>query len=225
MVDVYVAGKSKKKKKHSSGGKKRERKSVRDIKKIIGSNGSENLFTSFATFPKKVYMEAQEDGEEVVLFLRQHMIVNANWALLVLVLVFVPSFFEFFPPYSVLPTAYRFVVMIAWYLLLFGFALSKFMHWFFNIFVLTDERLIDVDFENLFYRVISDAKIDKVQDVNSVMSGAWQTFFNYGHVFIQTASDKPQFVFQNIPHPDLAVKYINVLIDQEEQEKIEGRVK
>ncbi len=99
------------------------------------------------------------------------------------------------------------------------------MSWFFNIFILTDERVIDVDFLNLFSRVISDAKIDHIQDVNSEMSGVWQTFFNFGTVFIQTAGEKPQFIFQNIPQPDKVVEIINHLIDLEEQEKLEGRVK
>ncbi len=99
------------------------------------------------------------------------------------------------------------------------------MSWFYNIFILTDERIIDVDFLNLFSRVISDAKIDHIQDINSEMSGVWQTFFNFGTVFIQTAGEKPQFTFQNIPQPDKVVEIINHLVDLEEQEKLEGRVK
>jgi len=101
----------------------------------------------------------------------------------------------------------------------------KLMGWFFNIFIMTDERVIDVDFNDLFHRVISEAKTDKIQDVNSVMSGAFQTFFNYGSVFIQTAGELPEFVFENVPNPDLVAKYIGQLIDVEEQEALEGRVK
>lgn len=234
MVDVYKAPKSKNKKskkksaskfdkKHTH--KRHERVSVAKIKKLIGTSGKETFLSSFITFPKWIYIESQDEGEEVVLFLRQHLIVNFKWILIVIVLLVIPTLFDFFPPYELMPENFRFIITLVWYLMLFGYALAKIMYWFFNIFILTDERLIDVDYENLFYRVVSDTKTEKVQDVNSMMSGVWQTFFNYGDVVIQTAGELPQFTFQNIPHPDLVAKYINVLIDMEEQEKIEGRVK
>lgn len=227
MVEVYKASKKLKKKGRKFHGKsgERERLSVTQIKKVIGRNGSEGLLSSFATFPKRVCFDIQEHGETVILFLRQHPIVNLGWFALAIFLVFLPALFGFFPPYAVLPAEYRFVVVMMWYLFVFGFVLAKFMSWFFNVFIVTDERLIDADFENLFTRVVSETKIDRVQDVSSRMAGALRLLFNYGHVFFQTAGEVPEFVFQNIPNPDLVAKYINQLMDLEEQEKLEGRVK
>ncbi len=201
------------------------RQSVKQLQQTIKPTGRNSFLASFLTFPRQICFETQERGESVVLFLRQHPVVNLNWISLTLILSILPLFFTFFPPYANLPTNFRFILILSWYLALFGFVLAKFMSWFFNIFILTDERVVDVDFLNLFSRVISDAKIDHIQDVNSEMSGVWQTFFNYGTVFIQTAGEKPQFTFQNIPQPDKVVEIINHLIDLEEQEKLEGRTK
>jgi hypothetical protein len=99
------------------------------------------------------------------------------------------------------------------------------MGWFFNIYILTDERIVDVDFKNIFFRRISTAKIEEIQDVNIQSSGSFETFFGYGSLFIQTAAEVSEFDFLYVPNPDKVGKILNQLIDLEEQEKIEGRVK
>lgn len=199
--------------------------SVAAIRKLIGKTGSDNLFTSFASFPSKVCFETQDDDEAVVLFLRQHPIVNVPWVLTVILMLTLPSVFIFFPPYGSLPPNFQFVVTLGWYMFVFGFALAKFMGWFFNIYILTDERVVDVDFKNIFFRKISTAKIEEIQDINIQSSGSFETFFGYGSVFIQTAAEVSQFEFMYVPNPDRVGKILNQMIDMEEQEKLEGRVK
>jgi len=204
---------------------KKERKSIVDLKKTISVMGARHLFTSFATFPPSVCFETQDDEESVVIFLRQHPIVNVPWILITLFMLTLPSIFGFFPPYANLPATYQFVVSAGWYLFVFGFSLAKFMGWFFNIYIVTDERIVDVDFLNIFFRRISTAKIEEIQDINVTSSGAMETFFGYGNVFIQTAAEVSQFEFLAVPKPDVVGKILNRMIDLEEQEKLEGRVK
>lgn len=217
MADVYSA---KGKKKGS-----KQRVSVKLLKELLGESKTDGLFTSYATFPPRTHFESQEDGEEVVLFLRQHLIVTVPWIAAVLVALAVPSAFEFFPPYAGLPGAYQLVIDLMWYLFVAGYAFAKLMSWFFNIYILTDERIVDVDFTNILYRKISTAKIEEIQDLHVVASGAFETFFNYGSIFIQTAAEVPEFEFLKIPRPDKVSVIINEMIDMEEQEKLEGRVK
>ncbi len=205
--------------------KKNVRRSVIQIQEMIGKLGSEGLFTSFTTFPTHICFDTQEDEEAIVLFMRQHFIVNLPWIVLALFMLTLPSVFIFFPPYTSLSTGLQFVVSIGWYLFVVGYALAKFMGWFFNIYILTDERVVDVDFKNIFFRKISFAKIEEIQDVNVQSSGAFETFFGYGSLFIQTSAEVPEFEFVAIPNPDKVAKILNQLIDHEEQEKLEGRVK
>jgi len=199
--------------------------SVTAIKKLIGKMGSDNLLTSFISFPNSIYFETQDDEETVVLFLRQHPIVNLKWIVMAIVMLTLPSVFIFFPPYSSLPANFQFVITLGWYMFVFGYSLAKFMNWFFNIYLLTDERVVDVDFQNIFFRKISTAKTEEIQDINIQSSGSFETFFGYGSVFIQTAAEVSQFEFISVPNPDRVGKIINQMIDLEEQEKIEGRVK
>ncbi len=222
MPDVYVAKKSDPAK--TSHGP-HERKSVKQLKEMVGRMGGDSLFTSFASFPTHICFESQEDEEAIVLFMRQHFIVNLPWIVMAIFMLTLPSVFAFFPPYAALPTGMQFVVTLGWYLFVAGYTLAKLMGWFFNIYIVTDERIVDVDFHNIFFRKISTAKIEEIQDVNVQSSGAFETFFGYGSVFIQTAAEVSQFEFVAIPYPDRVGKILNQLIDHEEQEKIEGRVK
>ena len=206
-------------------GESTERKSVTQMRELIGNRGNDSLLTSFSTFPAQVCFETQDDEEAVILFLRQHPVVMVPWIVVAIFMATLPSIFSFFPPFAALPSTYQFVISIMWYLFVFGFSLSKFMSWFFNIYIVTDERIVDVDFVNILYRKISVAKIDEIQDVSIASNGAFETFFGFGNVFIQTAAEVSEFDFMAIPKPDQVGKIINQLIDQEEQEKIEGRVK
>lgn len=227
MTEIYSRVKGKKATQPESGTTPRaaERVSVTHLKSIFKRTGSDGLFSSYATFPPHMYFETQEEGEEVVLFLRQHLIVNVPWMVLVLFALAIPSTFIFFPPYAAVPLAYQFVVSLIWYLFVAGFTLSKLMSWFFNIYIITDERVVDIDFINILYRKVSTAKIDEIQDVSVVSSGAFETFFNFGSVFIQTSAEVPEFEFTKIPKPDKVGAIINQMIDLEEQETLEKRVK
>jgi len=88
----------------------------------------------------------------------------------------------------------------------------------------TDERVVDVDFKSLVYKNISEAKIDKIEDVTYRQGGLIQSFFDFGTVAIQTAAEKREFEFELVSQPSRLAKILNRLIVQEEQEKIEGRV-
>ena len=91
--------------------------------------------------------------------------------------------------------------------------------------IISDERVIDVNFVNLVYREVTDANVDEIQEVTVEMGGAIWTFFNFGNVLVQTAADVPRIVFEAVPQPDRVAKILRELRLQEEQEKIEGRVR
>jgi len=230
VAEVYKA--KKKRRSPSKAGqlragkkRKKERKSVTHLRKHVGMMGKDSSLTSFSSFPTQVCFETQDDGEVVVLFMRQHPVVNVSWVIMMILLLTLPPLFSYFPPYIMLPTSYQWVVSLIFYLFVMGVSLSKFMAWFFNIYIVTDERIIDIDFVNIFYRVMSTAKIDEIQDLSIIQSGVWETFFNYGKVEIQTAAEVTQFEFGRVPHPDKIGTLLNQMIDLEEQEKLEGRVK
>jgi hypothetical protein len=68
----------------------------------------------------------------------------------------------------------------------------------------------------------AEADIDVIQDVSSSVKGIFGTFFNYGSVLVQTASEVNQINFENVPNPEKIIKVLQELRDTCEEDRIRG---
>ncbi|MBI4157547.1 PH domain-containing protein [Candidatus Woesebacteria bacterium] len=185
---------------------------------------TKNPLTSFAYEPENVRFMDQDPEEKIILFLRWHPITNLGWVLLSTVLFLAPSFLGSFPFFSSLPLSYKSIIVLLWYLIAVAYVYEKFLHWYFSGFLVTNKRVIDIDFINLIYREVSFASLDKIQDVTIKAGGGGMTLFNYGNVFIQTAGEIPNVEFEKIPKPDKVVKVLKGLILQKNQTNQKGQI-
>lgn len=244
MVDIFVASKSKnlpKKAKPSqkisrkrrkellSGLKKKKNRGlgpryVRVAERLHKQRRKGNL-RAFQVMPGRVRFETQEVRERVILLLRQHWVTQVRWALMVIAMMALPVMLKFIPLISFMPKNYQIMTVLMWYLLTLAVLYEKFISWFYRVFIVTDERVIDIDFYHLLYKEISDAKIDNIEDVTYSQGGMLKTMLNYGDVILQTAAEQRQFLIESVPEPDRVAKILNELKLEEEQEKIEGRVR
>lgn len=180
---------------------------------------SHSPFAAFNYFPDSIKFVAKDPSEKIVLLLRRHLITNINWILLTILLLFAPVILSAFPILNFLPGRYQFIAVTIWYLIIVAYALESFLDWFFNVCIITNETVFDVDFTNLIYREISEADLDHIQDVTVRMGGVIRTMFNYGDVFIQTAGEVPRIEFEAIPYPDKVAKILRELCFQEERKR------
>jgi hypothetical protein len=88
-----------------------------------------------------------------------------------------------------------------WYLFTFGYIFTSFLRWFFNAYLVTNKRVVDIDFESLVHRRFSEAFLYNVEDLTHQISGALQVIFNYGTLHIQTAGETRELEFESIPQP------------------------
>ena len=226
MPDIFIAKKQKKEAKAKEPGSAVKKKKPFTKKRREGiPDHVHNPLSSFCFRPHSVNFETRDRQEEIVLLLRRHPITNLGWIITFVLMLFAPVVLGSFPFLSFLPGNYQFISVLGWYLVTIAFALEKFLSWFFNVYLVTDERIIDIDFHNLIYKEVSDANIDKIQDVTYKMGGAIRTVFNYGDLVIQTASEMPNFDFSAVPKPARVAKILQDLRIEEEVEKIEGRVR
>lgn len=188
----------------------------------LASFKTRNPLTSFSYDPEDVHFIDQDPEEKIILFLRWHPITNLGWLLVSLVLLIVPIFFSALPLFSSFPLNFRLVIGLLWYVITIAYIYEKFLHWFFSAFLITNKRVIDIDFENLVYRQISFATLDKIQDVTVKSGGGAMILFNYGDVFIQTAGEIPNIEFERIPRPDKVSHILKGLILQRNQNKQGG---
>ena len=184
-----------------------------------------NLLTSFAINPKNLRFETQEETEKVILFLRQHVIVNVPWILITVLLLIAPTviFPLLFRALSLnfsFPASYYVVGTIFWYLATFGFTLASFVRWFFNIYIVTNERIVDIDFYYLLYKKFAQAELTRIQDIQYTSGGILAAMFNYGNVLVQTAGESPNIDFELIPFPEKVVETIRELTEHQEGKSV-----
>lgn len=175
------------------------------------------LFTAFNSYPSGVRFITQEEKEEIILLLRRHIITNFFWVVASFFMLIAPPFLLLLFGKSLpgaIPPNFKFIITLIWYTLTSTFIFVNFLNWYFNVYIVTDKRIVDVDFYNIVYKHISHATLDRVQDMTIKAGGVIRTLFDFGDVFIQTAGTEPNFEFEAVPKPDLVVRKINELISK-----------
>jgi hypothetical protein len=203
MPDIFVRSQKEKKSLNTS-------KTIHLDKKIKMKHPL-RFFSAFALNPHQLRYESQEADEKIILFLRRHFFTNVSWMIVTFCLIILPFFAFSFFSLDFIPFAFRFMGIIAWYLLTFAFAFERFISWFFNVNIVTNQRIIDVNFPSILYKDISETKLENVQDISAKTGGFIRSFLNYGDVMIQTAGALPELNFEAVPHPDKAAEVINDL--------------
>ncbi|MBI5037085.1 MAG: PH domain-containing protein [Candidatus Kerfeldbacteria bacterium] len=78
----------------------------------------------------------------------------------------------------------------------------------FNVFVITEDRIIDLDQRGFFDRTVSETTYEKIQDVSIRIKGIAQTVFHYGSVIIQTAGNQANIELHGVKNPELVQQSI-----------------
>lgn len=189
------------------------------IKNKYEGESQMNILSSFCKNPKGVSFQTQKHNETIVLFLRAHLIKNLYWIIISFLLILIPiiigilsSVFgiQFFS--SPLVSHFTAVYVIFYYLIVFSFIFINFLHWFYNVFIVTTERVVDIDYSEIVVHNIAITKLTHVQDVNYTQSGFIPTLFNYGNLFVQTAGTEINFEALSVPKPREATHIIGELI-------------
>lgn len=182
------------------------------------AKNSLHFFSSLCLDPKGISIINQDTDETVHILIRQHLITNVPWILLVLLLAILPIatplVLSFLPEFLSLSASTVASFIGLYYLSLFGYSLLKFTEWYFQAGLITNKRLIDVDMANILSKNISEAQITSVEDVTFTQKGILQSLFNFGSVFIQTEAVEQNFEFERIPHPSQVAEIISELAEQ-----------
>lgn len=155
-------------------------------------------------------------GEEVVRVVRHYVFVL--WPKLLAVFLFLTlPFFFLFPLFKL----GFWGVLFFLFLILFGlfYGLRTLIIWYYNAFIITNQRIIDIDQRGFFERVVSEASYEKVQDVSYRIKGVWQTFLHYGAVRIQTAGASVELEIRNVKNPEKIQELISELAHLDRKNK------
>lgn len=173
-------------------------------------------FASFCSHPE-VSFKNQDGDEKILLLLRASFVVNTAWIFFSFIFALIPPLIFIFsgnlsPFFSFLPDRFVNIALTFYYLVILNYAFVNLITWFFNIFIVTGKRVIDIDFSDLVYHNVAVTKLNLVEDVNYTQIGFIRSLFNYGDLFVQTAGELKNFEAKSVPKPGEAVNIIEGLI-------------
>lgn len=178
-----------------------------------------NILSTFCKNPKGISFQTQKPDESIILFLRSHLITNISWILIAAFLIVFPIIIAIASPilniniFSSLNIAHFVTVYILfYYLIIFSFVFTNFLHWFYSVFMVTNLQVVDVDYSDIVIHHVAVTSLNQLQDAKYTQSGFIPTFFNYGDIFVQTAGTQPNFQEPSVPKPREATHIIGDII-------------
>lgn len=177
---------------------------------------SHRFLHSFYLYPSLKF-ETQTHTEQIVLFFRAHPITQISWIVTAFFMAIVPLIFNILlSPYL----AIRQIIFIDlfWYAFMGTYIFLNILTWLFNVGIVTNERIIDVDFHNVLYKEVTASHLANIEDVTVRTGGFLASVFKYGNLFVQTAGAEANIEFINIPDPTEAARIINHLIGKKRNE-------
>lgn len=166
-----------------------------------------NLTRAFIEKPKNTSFEGEDKDEQILYIFRKAPITNLGWSLFAFFLLLAPAGFNSLFVYvtknypNLLTTKTIFIFNAFWYIFTLGYIFERFINWFFNIHIITNKRIVDMDFDHLLHRNITDAPLRNIEDITYTVSGFAGTIFNIGSVKIQTAAEQRELEFLQVFNP------------------------
>jgi len=166
--------------------------------------------------PEK-YFDDQFDDEEVLFVFRKHPIVMRKG------LVIGMGAWLIGPVYTLILTYARphnppsltfFWLSLVFSILLGVIILFPFwIAWYYSVFIVTDQRLIQITQKGLFHRTVVDLTLSQIQMVNYQIAGLQETMLGYGTIMMQTYVG--DLVIHDVHHPAKIQKKILTILREE----------
>lgn len=165
---------------------------------------SYNLITIMAT-PDK-YFEDQLDDEEVLFVFRKHPVVMRKGlviSLFALLLGVLPSLVK--PDYI-----YLFGGLGVGFVLAILVFMPSWISWHYSVFIVTDQRLIQITQKGLWKRSVVDIGLPQIQMVNYEVGGLQETLLGFGTIMMQTFVG--DLIIHDVHHPAKIQKQLLMIL-------------
>lgn len=150
----------------------------------------------------------RHEQERVVMFFRRHpfqLIVGYVYlgflaSLIFLILLVAPFFFDVLnEPFW--RAVFDFFLVLGM-LIVFYSVFVMWVHYYLDVYIVTDERIVLINQIDFFHRKVSEAEVENIQDVEIEVKGLFATIIGFGDIRVTTASaDQDLIIFDNIGEP------------------------
>jgi len=152
------------------------------------------------------YFPEQFDNEKVMLVFNKHPFVMRREIIIasvILLLSTIPGLIK--PTYAIFFSGLAVGFVLAALVMFYGW-----MNWHFSVYVVTDQRFIQITHHGLWKHSIVDLGLDKIQAISYDVSGFTQALLGSGTIVIQTYIG--ELVIHNIHHPKKIQKQLSQIL-------------
>ena len=170
-----------------------------------------------------------KDNERVVAVVRHHWWVFVRETA-VLLLFFIAPFFlvpivgSFFAAAGMSGAASGGVIFFfasLWTLMVWHLIFASFTEHYYDMWIITNWRIINIDQKGFFRREISTLlSLDRIEDIEASSTGFLADVLNYGHLQVQTAAHEDAFIMNDVSNPTGVERIIRSA--QEEKMRVFG---
>lgn len=170
---------------------------------------SHNLSHSLLIQPE-VHFEIQRPDEKVVLIARQHPITQLPWIINTVLLLILTIALNFFIN-NIFTAGQVFIFNLFAAIFIFAYVWLNFLFWYFTVGIVTNQRILDLDFYNIIYKEFTATTLPQISELTTKVGGFFGSIFDFGNVFVKTEGFEQNIEFQDVPQPSTIVKIINEL--------------
>jgi hypothetical protein len=155
--------------------------------------------------PTNMTFATQNKGEKIFVYLRRHWIENLGWMIKNFFYAFIPFVIYFVLDF--LEIDIRFlgvneisVFLIAFYSVLITNIYRDFFDWFFDIYIITNERVLNYQFKPLANYSVKEGMLQGIDSIEETAGGIISDLFGYGDLIMTIEGPSDEFRFKRIPH-------------------------
>jgi hypothetical protein len=204
------------------------------IKFVLPRNESRH-WGSVVIYPAHAHFAFQKKSEKIYILARKHIITNFGWVIKAVFLALLPFFIliflklYFYDLFSLVTNGEVFAqftfngftlaaIILMYYSFIATYVWSNSITWFYNVYLVTNERLIHTEFKLMTGTRIIEAPLENIVDITQETYGFFPSIFGYGNVKVQTATAmRSRFDFRQVADPSWfrSTLYELIRIDEE----------
>jgi hypothetical protein len=158
--------------------------------------------------PEKLF-DDQFDDEEVLFVFRKHPVVMRKgliFAMLAILIGTLPSLIK--PELS-----YFFGGLALGFLLSILIFMPYWISWYYSVYIVTDQRLIQISRKGFFNKTVVDMSLDQIQSMNYQIKGLQETLLKFGTIVVQTYMG--DLVIHDVHHPEHVQKTLAQILREQ----------
>ncbi len=169
-----------------------------------------------------------EDDEKKLIEVRRHWILFATQVFALFLLALAPLVLAFIVSQintidlalTSIQIHLSLVAYIIWLIIIWNLLFINWTHYYLDVWIVTDKRIIDFEFKNFFRYETTSVRLDRIQDMSVEVSGIIANIFHYGNLHVETAGEHSDtFIIRGAASPNdikqQILKLSNTLLDRQ----------